>query len=43
MIDISVEKYANAKVYRKTVGKRKLFYVKIPDVQEGLGVKICLI
>ena len=38
MIDISVEIYANAKVYRITVGKRKLFQVKMHDVQQRFGV-----
>ena len=33
MVDISVDKYTDAKVYTITVGKRELFWVKMCDVQ----------
>ena len=39
MVDISVKTYADAKVYTVTVGNRELFWVRLHDVQEGLGVK----
>ena len=39
MVDISVEKYTNAKVSTVRVGNKKLFWVRIDDVQEELGVE----
>ena len=39
MVDISVEKYTNAKVCTITVSNKKLFWVRIYDVQKGIGVK----
>ena len=39
MVDISVEKYTYAKVYTISVSNKKLFWVRIYDVQEGVGVK----
>ena len=39
MLDISVEKYADAKVHTIAIGNRRLFWVIIHDLQEGLGVK----
>ena len=39
MVDVSVEKYADAKVYTITVGNRELSWVRMHDVQERLGVK----
>ena len=39
MIDIGVERYANAKVYTITVGNRELFWVRIYDAQKGMSVK----
>ena len=39
MIDIDVERYANAKVYTITVGNRELFWVRIYDAQKGMSVK----
>ena len=35
----SVEKYTNAKVYTIRVSKKKIFLVRMFDVQEGIGVK----
>ena len=35
----SVEKYTNAKICTIRVSKKKLFLVRIFDVQEGIGVK----
>ena len=39
MVDISVKNYKNAVVHTVTVGNRQLFWVKMNDVQDGLGVK----
>ena len=39
MVDISVDKYTNAKVYIIRVSNKKLFWVRIYDVQEGIGAK----
>ena len=39
MVDISVEKYTNAKVCTITVSNKKLFWVRIYDVQKEIGVK----
>ena len=39
MVDISVEKYANAKVRTIRVSNKKLFWVRMFDVQEGIGAK----
>ena len=36
---ITVEKYANARVHTITVENKKLFWVKMIDVQKGLGLK----
>ena len=42
MVAISVEAYANAGVHSIKVGNKKLFWVKMTDVQKGLGLKnIC--
>ena len=38
MFKISVEKYSNAKVHTIIVGNKELFWVRLCDVQEGLGV-----
>ena len=43
MVDISFGKYTDAKVFTITVSNRELFWVKMHDVQERLGVKVCLI
>ena len=43
MVDISVEKYTNAKVSKIRVNNEKLFWVKMYHVQEGIVVEICLI
>ena len=40
MVVITAEAYKNAKVNAITVGDRKLFWVKMIDVQDGLGLKI---
>ena len=39
MFEISVEKYTDAKVLTITVDNRRLFWVRMHDVQEGLCVK----
>ena len=39
MVDISVEKYANAKVRTIREANKKLFWVRIYDVQQEIGVK----
>ena len=39
MVDISVEKYTNAKVCTIRVSNKKLFWVRMHDVQEGRVVK----
>ena len=39
MVDINVEKYINAKVYTLRVGNKKLFWVRMHHVLEGMGVK----
>ena len=39
MVDISVEKYTHAKVFTIQVSNKKLFWVRMYDVQEGIGVK----
>ena len=39
MAVITVEAYENAKVNTITVKSKKLFWVKIMDVQKGLGIK----
>ena len=43
MVDISVKNYTDAKVCTIKVRNKKLFLVKTNGVQNGLGVKICLI
>ena len=39
MVVITVEKYANAGVHTLTVKNKKLFWVKMIDVQKRLGLK----
>ena len=39
MVVITVEAYKNATVNTITVGDRKLFWVKMIDVQDGLGLR----
>ena len=39
MVFITTENYLNAKVHTITVKNKKLFWVKIADVQRGLGLK----
>ena len=39
MVVITVENYANAGVHTITVKDEKLFWVKMIDVQKGLGLK----
>ena len=44
MLHITVQGYANAEVHTIiTVGNRELFWVKMTDVQNKLGIKIFLI
>ena len=39
MVLITVEAYRDAKVHKIKIGNRKLFWVKMHDVQDGLGLK----
>ena len=39
MVDISVEKYKNAKVCTIRMSNKKLFFVRMYNVQERIGVK----
>ena len=39
MVVITVQGYTNARVHTITVGNRELYWVKIIDVQNGLGIK----
>ena len=39
MVVVTIEAYRNAKVRTIKVGNRKLFWVKMPDVQDPLGLK----
>ena len=39
MVDISVEKYTKAKVYTIRVSNKKLFWVRMCDIQEGIAQK----
>ena len=39
MVVITVEAYKNAKVHDIKVNSKKLFWVKMTDVQDGLGIK----
>ena len=39
MVVITVEAYKNTKVHTITVKNKKLFWVKMMDVQKGLGIK----
>ena len=39
MVVITVEAYKNAKINTITAGDRKLFWVKMIDVQDGLGLR----
>ena len=42
MLVITVEAYKNARVHTITIKNKELFWVKMKDVQNGLGVKnIC--
>ena len=43
MVDISVEKYTNVKVYTIRVNNKKLFWVRMCHIQEGIGAKNILI
>ena len=43
MVVITVQTYAKAEVHTIKVGNRELFWVKMIDVQKGLGLKIFLI
>ena len=39
MVVIIVEAYKNAKVHKITVKNQKLFWVKMSDLEKGLGMK----
>ena len=39
MVVIAVQKYTDAEVHTKKVGNRELFWVKMIDVQNKLGIK----
>ena len=39
MVVVTVQAYAKAGVYKIKVGNRELFWVKMIDVQRGLGLK----
>ena len=39
MVVFTVQNYTDAKVHTITVGNRELFWVKMIDVQNGLGIK----
>ena len=39
MVDISVEKYTNAKVCTIRVSNKKIYWVRMYDAQERIGVK----
>ena len=39
MLDISVANFENAEVHTIAIGNRKLFWVRMYDVQKGLGIK----
>ena len=39
MVDISAEKYTNAKVCTIRVNNKKLFWVRMYNLQEGIGVQ----
>ena len=39
MVDISLEKYKNAKVCTLRMSNKKLFFVRMYNVQERIGVK----
>ena len=39
MVVITIESYKNAEVHTITVKNKELFWVKIIDVQNGLGIK----
>ena len=43
MVIITVKNCLNARVHIVTVGNRKLFWIKMIDIQNGLGFKVCLI
>ena len=43
MVVITVESYKNAEVHTIKVKNKELFWVKMIDVQNGLGIKICQI
>ena len=39
MVIVTVQSYTDAEVYTITVGNRELFWVKMIDVQKGLGIQ----
>ena len=43
MVIITVKNCLNARVHIVTEGNRKLFWIKMIDIRNGLGFKVCLI
>ena len=39
MVVITVQNYTDAEVHTITAGSRELFWVKMTDVQKGLGIQ----
>ena len=39
MVDVCVKEFTIVKVHTRATGNRRLFWVRMYDVQEGLGVK----
>ena len=39
MVVITVQNYTDVEVYTITIGNRELFWVKMIDVQKGLGIQ----
>ena len=39
MVDVCVKEFTIVKVHTRTTGNRRLFWVRMYDVQEGLGIK----
>ena len=39
MLDIGVKEFTHTRVHKIKIGNRRLFWVIMHDVQEGLGIK----
>ena len=39
MVVITIQNYTDAEVHTITVGNRELFWIKMIDVQKGLGIQ----